>query len=128
MGGVIGFASRGEAMADVVSCITLLVIEDDEICLARMDSLEMGGGGGKRKLLGFKKGYGMSGIVCNGIGGGEDTCMLGLGRPRAWGAGIVGWEGEVLVVGLSGGVEGDAGGWTGRLGVLVFTFTGVWDA
>ena len=95
-GGVIGFASRDEARADVVTCITLLITEDDEICLARMDSLEMGGGGGKRKLLGFKKGYGMSGIVCNGIGGGEDTW------PRAWGAGIVGWEGEVLVVGLSG--------------------------
>ena len=55
-GGVIGFASRGEARADVVTCLTLLVIEDDEICLARINSLEMGGSGGKGKLLGFKKG------------------------------------------------------------------------
>ena len=50
--GVLGFASWGEARADVATCITLLIIDDDEvfklmICLARMDRLEMGGGVGK---------------------------------------------------------------------------------
>ena len=49
--GVLGFASWGEARVDVATCMTLLVIDDDEvfklmICLARMDRLEMGGGGG----------------------------------------------------------------------------------
>ena len=60
------------------ACIKLLVIDDNEVCklwvcLARMDSLEMGGGGGR---------------VCNGMGGGEDTCMLGIGRSWTWGVGI----------------------------------------
>ena len=49
--GVLGFASWGEARVDVATCMTLLVIDDDEvfklmICLARMDRLEMEGGGG----------------------------------------------------------------------------------
>ena len=61
--------------------------------------------------MGFKMGYCMSGIVCNVTGGGEDTCMLGLGRSWVWGAGIGGWEGEVLIVGLGEGVDADAGGW-----------------
>ena len=61
-GGVIGFASRGEVWADVVACITLLIIDDDEVfklrdCLARMDRLDMGGGVGKGELMGFKMGY-----------------------------------------------------------------------
>ena len=57
-GGVIGFASRGNARADVDTCITLLIIDDEvcrlRVCLARLDILEMEGGAGKGKLLGFK--------------------------------------------------------------------------
>ena len=113
-GGVIGFASRGNARADVDTCITLLIIDDDEVCklrvcLARLDSLDMEGDAGKGKLLGFKRSCCMSGIVWYGMGGGEDTCMLVLGRPWAWGAGIGGWEGEVMMVGLGEVVEANAG-------------------
>ena len=57
-GGAIEFANRGRARAVVVTCITLLIIDDDEVCgarvcWARMDNLEMVGCGGKRKLLGY---------------------------------------------------------------------------
>ena len=114
--GVLGFASWGEARVDVATCMTLLVIDDDEVfklrdCLARMDRLEMGGDVGKGELMGFKIGYCMSGRVCNETGGGEDTWMLRLVRSWVWGAGIGGWEGEVLVVGLGEDVDADAGGW-----------------